>query len=850
MALQVTITNAGRAEIIAAENTGTNKVTIVAVAFGTARYAPQKTQSTLQAEVKRVASIAGQAVADDTLHVVALDESADTYNVGEFGLITDKGTLLAVYSQLPAEGWIIQKAPASTLLLATDIILESLGTAAIQFGDVAFINPPATTTVAGVVMLEDSLTSSSRTKALTALQGKRLFDALAGKQPLDTTLTALAALDVLADKLIYATGADRFSITDFTAFSRLLLAATDGTAARQVLGAAPTNNAALTGTPTVPTAPLAVSNQQAANTEFVMRAISAVIDSSPESLNTLRELAQALGDDPNFATTMLNALAQKLGLAGGTMTGNIDSRANSIIRALNASGAVVGHLYSDGTSFGLLDQAGQWALRISNEGYISFAGELRGDGGGLSNVPMSGVPGLIAELAGKLALSGGSMTGPIESVSNLVIGINGRGWVYHDGNGFGLVNDQGNWAVQVLRNGGGVVIGGVLHGNGGGLTGIPLAGVSGLLSALETKANKATTLAGYGITDDLQWRTEPLTGKFTVECLDITQSGQESGVMIRTKIPIDSTVMPHLTIKGCINGYTSPFEMHLSWYFYEGAFYMPQAFISGYYSPLGGGGVRVFLSHENGLVNIRLDFGGITYIPRLAITAYKSAGYGGNYAWYMGWLYGPWNRDVAIAGEVLASSHTTLSTANTGAAFNSFVLAGGSVRGMRTVLDLEAPGTLIETFSRTPPPGTLKANGAAVWRAGYPDLDAAIYVGDALNATAAWGYRCTDPGTPTGTRSTTGQYLVLPDARGEFRRGYDDGANRDSGREWASWQDQSIQGHTHSGFTSTAFLQSGAGGIGGPAAQGLTNATGAASVVGTSGVTRPRNINPLVCIRY
>ncbi|SDI36680.1 Phage tail-collar fibre protein [Pseudomonas flavescens] len=864
MALQVTITNAGRAEIIAAENTGTNKVTIVAVAFGTARYTPTKGQTALQAEVKRVSSIAGQAVADDTLHVVALDESTDTYNVGEFGLITDKGTLLAVYSHLPPEGWIIQKAPASTLLLATDIILESLGTAAIQFGDVAFINPPATTSVAGVVMLEDSLTSSSRTKALTALQGKRLFDAignditfsqtvskaLAGKQPLDATLTALGALNVLADKLIYATGADSFNITDFTAFARLLLAATDGAAARQVLGAAPINNAALTGTPTVPTAPLAVSNQQAANTEFVMRAISAVIDSSPESLNTLRELAKALGDDPNFATTMLNALAQKLGLAGGTMTGNIDSRANSIIRALNASGAVVGHLYNDGTSFGLLDKLGQWALRISNEGYIDFTGELRGDGGGLSNVPMSGIPGLIAALAGKLALSGGSMTGAIESVSNLVIGINGRGWVYHDGNGFGMVNDQGNWAVQVLRNGGGVVIGGVLHGNGAGLTGIPLAGVSGLLSALETKANKATTLAGYGITDDLQWRTEPLTGKFTVECLDITQSGQESGILVRTKIPIDSTVMPHLTIKGCINGYTSPFEMHLSWYFYEGAFYLPSVFISGFYSPLGGGGVRVFLSHENGLVNIRLDFGGITYIPRLAITAYKSAGYGGNYAWYTGWGHVPWSRETAIGGEVLASSHTVLSTANTGAVFKNFVLAGGSARGMRTVLDLEAPGTLIETFSRTPPPGTLKANGAAVWRAGYPDLDAAIYVGDALNATAAWGYRCTDPGNPTGTRSPSGVYLVLPDARGEFRRGYDDGANRDSGREWASWQDQSIQGHTHSGFTSTAFLQSGAGGIGGPAAQGLTNATGAASVVGTSGVTRPRNINPLVCIRY
>lgn len=466
---------------------------------------------------------------------------------------------------------------------------------------------------------------------------------------------------------------------------------------------------------------------------------------------------------------------------------------------------------------------------------------------------------LLDALADKLSRTGDTIHGTIDSYA----GRNGQavmtirdmsagvaGWLVSNANGYGFTNSQGNWAMQILPGAAGIALGGIVYGNGGGLVGIPLSGVSGLLDALATKAPKATTLAGYGITDDVQWRTEPLTGKFTVECLDITQSGQESGVMIRTKIPIDSTVMPHLTIKGCISGYTSPFEMQLSWYFYEGAFYMPQAFITGYHSALGGGGVRAFLSHENGLVNIRLDFGGITYIPRLAITAYKSAGYGGNYAWYTGWMHGPWNRDVAIAGEVLASSHTALSTANTGAAFNSFVLAGGSARGMRTVLELGAPGTLIETFSRTPPPGTLKANGAAIWRAGYPDLDAAIYVGDALNATAAWGYRCTDHGNPTGTRSAGGAYLVLPDARGEFRRGYDDGANRDSGREWASWQDQSIQGHTHSGFTSTAFLQAGAGGIGGPSAQGLTNATGAASVVGTSGVTRPRNINPLVCIRY
>lgn len=66
-----------------------------------------------------------------------------------------------------------------------------------------------------------------------------------------------------------------------------------------------------TGIPAAPTAAENDSSRQIANTEFVMRAIASLIDSSPEALNTLNELAQALGNDPNFATTVTNALAGK-----------------------------------------------------------------------------------------------------------------------------------------------------------------------------------------------------------------------------------------------------------------------------------------------------------------------------------------------------------------------------------------------------------------------------------------------------------------------------------------------------------------------------------------------------------
>ncbi|HFG1053057.1 TPA: phage tail protein, partial [Klebsiella pneumoniae] len=74
---------------------------------------------------------------------------------------------------------------------------------------------------------------------------------------------------------------------------------------------APLSSPTLTGTPTAPTAAQSVNNTQIATTAFVKSAIAAMVGSAPAALDTLNELAAALGNDPNFATTMLNALAGK-----------------------------------------------------------------------------------------------------------------------------------------------------------------------------------------------------------------------------------------------------------------------------------------------------------------------------------------------------------------------------------------------------------------------------------------------------------------------------------------------------------------------------------------------------------
>ena len=86
---------------------------------------------------------------------------------------------------------------------------------------------------------------------------------------------------------------------------------------------APLASPALTGTPTAPTAGRGTNSTQIATTAFVVQAITALINGAPGALDTLQELAKALGNDANFAATVTNALAGKVAKSGDTMTGRL-----------------------------------------------------------------------------------------------------------------------------------------------------------------------------------------------------------------------------------------------------------------------------------------------------------------------------------------------------------------------------------------------------------------------------------------------------------------------------------------------------------------------------------------------
>ncbi|ELM7742960.1 phage tail protein [Escherichia coli] len=96
---------------------------------------------------------------------------------------------------------------------------------------------------------------------------------------------------------------------------------------------APKASPALTGTPTAPTAAQTVNNTQIATTGFVKSAIAALVASSPAALDTLNELAAALGNNPNFATTVTNALAGKQPL-DSTLTNLSGKTVNGILQYL------------------------------------------------------------------------------------------------------------------------------------------------------------------------------------------------------------------------------------------------------------------------------------------------------------------------------------------------------------------------------------------------------------------------------------------------------------------------------------------------------------------------------------
>ncbi|MEH5631594.1 phage tail protein [Escherichia coli] len=246
-----------------------------------------------------------------------IPENEGGFWIREIGLYDDEGVLIAVancpetYKPQLQEGsgrtqtirmiLVVTNTEAITLKIDPSVVLATRKYVddKISEHEQSRRHPDASLTVKGFTQLSSAINSESETLAATPKAVKAAYDLANGKYTAQNATTTQKGI-------VQLSSATNSTSETLAATPKAVKVVMDETNKK-----APLNSPALTGTPTTPTAPQGTNNTQIASTAFVMAAIATLVDSSPDALNTLNELAAALGNDPNFATTMTNALAGK-----------------------------------------------------------------------------------------------------------------------------------------------------------------------------------------------------------------------------------------------------------------------------------------------------------------------------------------------------------------------------------------------------------------------------------------------------------------------------------------------------------------------------------------------------------
>ena len=246
-----------------------------------------------------------------------IPENEGGFWIREIGLYDDEGVLIAVancpetYKPQLQEGsgrtqtirmiLVVTNTEAITLKIDPSVVLATRKYVddKISEHEQSRRHPDASLTVKGFTQLSSAINSESETLAATPKAVKAAYDLANAKYTAQNATTTQKGI-------VQLSSATNSTSETLAATPKAVKVVMDETNKK-----APLNSPALTGTPTTPTAAQGTNSTQIASTAFVMAAIAALVDSSPDALNTLNELAAALGNDPNFATTMTNALAGK-----------------------------------------------------------------------------------------------------------------------------------------------------------------------------------------------------------------------------------------------------------------------------------------------------------------------------------------------------------------------------------------------------------------------------------------------------------------------------------------------------------------------------------------------------------
>ncbi|ENX6882837.1 phage tail protein [Escherichia coli] len=560
---------------------------------------------------------------------------------------------------------------------------------------------------------------------------------------------------------------------------------------------APLKSPALTGTPTAPTAAQGTNNTQIATTAYVRAAISALVGSSPEALDTLNELAAALGNDPNFATTMTNALAGKqpldatltalAGLATGanklpyfTGTDTVSQTdLTSVGRDILAKTSVLAviqylglrELGTSGEKIPLLSTANTWSARQTFNGGIT--GALTGN----------------ADTATKLKtarnINGVRFDGSADININTLVS-RGRVTALE-------ANAQGTSGIQLYEaynNGYPSPYGNVLHLKGATAAGegelfIGWSGTSGAHAPVHIRSRRDTDSANWS-----EW-AQVYTSKDSIPGVNAKGNQDTSGnAATATKLQTACTIngvsfdgSKDIELNprsiGTINSTTMSFSGGAGW-FKLATVTMPQASSVVSITLIGGAGYNVGSPQQAGISELVLRAGngnpkGITG----ALWQRTSTGFT-NFAWVntSGDTYdvyveiGNYATGVNIQWDYTSNASVTIHTSPAYSANKPEGLTDGSVYSLYiSPHELYPVGAPIPWPSDTVPSGYALMQGQTFDKSAYPKLAAAY---------------------PSG---------VIPDMRGWTIKG-----KPASGRAVLSQEQDGIKSHTHSASASSTDL--------------------------------------------
>ena len=132
------------------------------------------------------------------------------------------------------------------------------------------------------------------------------------------------------------------------------------------------SNGAIASATTATTQSASDNSTKVATTAYVDTAVTNLVDSAPSALNTLNELAAAMGDDANFSTTVTNSIATKLPLAGGTLTGNTSLNDNVQLQLGNGGDTKLYH--SGSHSYIKHTGTGNFYIDVGNDDTFAVTG--------------------------------------------------------------------------------------------------------------------------------------------------------------------------------------------------------------------------------------------------------------------------------------------------------------------------------------------------------------------------------------------------------------------------------------------------------------------------------------------